>query len=104
MAVKTYRAKPVLAVQWKEDNVNEIKELITDARVKITNGNLFIYTHRGVKFVEPGAYIVLEVVTQRIYPLNPTIFLKLFEEWNDNINNKDNQDTREDNQDKIDTI
>jgi hypothetical protein len=84
-----YRKKPVVieAVEWKGNNVSEIKEFAGTKAKYAFNGDLFIETKEGVMLADVGDFII-KGVKGEFYPCKSDIFWMTYERelvWEENI-------------------
>lgn len=77
--MKIYRKKPVevQAVQWNDENKDEVLEFCGEARIK--EDSLFIDTLEGTMEASKGDYII-KGVKGEFYPCKPDIFEATYEE------------------------
>lgn len=85
MVIKKYKKNPITveAVQWKEDNIDDIKELSPDNKIHIiySDGDvcLSIDTKEGRMIARPNTWII-KGIKGEIYPCQDNIFKETYTE------------------------
>jgi len=83
-----YRKKPVVvdAIQWRGDNLDEVREFLGFNPITGPTGALMLYTLEGVITASPNDWII-KGVQDEFYPCKPDIFEQTYEAVEDGTEN-----------------